>query len=37
MAEFALLGFNYLLIQTLAIGVVVAWNYCMYALWVFRH
>jgi putative flippase GtrA len=31
-----LLGLNYLLIQTLAIGVVVAWNYCMYSLWVFR-
>lgn len=32
-----LLELNYLLVQAAAIAAVIAWNYCMYGLWVFRH
>ena len=32
----SLLQLNYLLIQTVAIGVIVVWNYCLSSLWVFR-
>ena len=30
------LGWNYLLVQTGAIGLIAVWNYCLSSLWVFR-
>lgn len=32
----SMLQFNYLLIQAVAMGVIIVWNYCLSSLWVFR-